>query len=186
MRSPLWVLSVLLASPCLAGGGDAEIPVTGRADCAVGPQAVDPAAALDAANRLRAAAKLPPVAWSAALARAAQAHAEDLAARARLSHIGGNGSRMTERVQTAGYAGFARAENVAWNQPNTGEVMEAWAESAAHRENMLLPDVREIGIGYACASDKGRFWVLDLGSAPGLPRSSVASIPVSALAVGGN
>lgn len=108
-------------------------------------------------NAQRAANGLSAVRNDARLARAAQAHAEDMVAQGYFSHTGANGSRFSQRARAAGYT-CAAAENIASGQKTSATVMEDWMNSAGHRRNILLSDARDIGIGRA-----GNIWVMMLG-----------------------
>lgn len=99
-------------------------------------------------NAQRAANGLSAVRNDARLARAAQAHAEDMVAQGYFSHTGANGSRFSQRARAAGYT-CAAAENIASGQKTSATVMEDWMNSAGHRRNILLSDARDIGIGRA-------------------------------------
>jgi uncharacterized protein YkwD len=99
---------------------------------------------------------LAPLAANARLAAAATAYAQDLVAGSYFSHTGRNGSTVYDRVNAAGYippgAGWALGENLAWGTgalSTPGSIMQAWMNSPGHRENILNPDFREIGVGIA-------------------------------------
>lgn len=107
------------------------------------------------------------LALSANLNAAAQAHAEDMAARATLSHTGAGGSDPGDRAARAGYSFHEIAENVAQGQASVDAVMISWKNSPGHRANMLLPDVVDLGVGYAegpaTGNVPGHYWVIVLG-----------------------
>ncbi|MGB0661155.1 MAG: CAP domain-containing protein [Mangrovicoccus sp.] len=104
-----------------------------------------------------------PLEPSQALTIAAQLHAEDMAARIVLSHQGGNGSQVSDRLEAQGYDWWSLAENVAFGQENPAQAMESWRKSDGHRENMLLPGVTQYGIGLAY-NHIGPYWVMDLAA----------------------
>jgi uncharacterized protein YkwD len=118
--------------------------------------AAAPAAALDL-NSFRAQHKRPPLAYSADLAGAAQAHARDLARRGQLDHKG-----FRERVGSI--SSGAAAENVAYGCPDTDCVIRMWAKSKGHRANMLSRNVSSYGLASADAENGRRYWVLELGN----------------------
>lgn len=64
-----------------------------------------------------------------------------------LDHKGSDGSDFIERCKRSNYKGFSRAENIARGQTSAKQVYEAWMKSPAHRKNILLSDVTEMGIG---------------------------------------
>src|SRR5436190_851862 len=86
-----------------------------------------PACALDV-NSFRAQHKLPPLSVSPLLTAAAYSHAADMASRKSLDH---NGFR-------ARMVGSMGAENVAYGCPDEDCVTRMWANSAGHRQNMLM------------------------------------------------
>ena len=110
-------------------------------------------------NGLRAEAGLGPVTPSPRLEEAAMAHALDLAQGDSLSHTGSDGSTVGDRARRAGYGCCAIAENIARGQDSLTEVLGSWARSAAHRGNMLRPEITDYGLVRA----PGDVWVLVLG-----------------------
>jgi uncharacterized protein YkwD len=113
-----------------------------------------PASALDI-NSFRRANGLPPLHTSAQLARAAAAHARDMAQRNHLDHDG-------FYSRTAGYS--VAAENVAVGCSNAGCTYNVWANSSGHRFNMLLSGIKQYGLASAKASNGTRYWVLELSN----------------------
>src|SRR3954447_10637298 len=52
---------------------------------------------------------------------------------------------------TAGASAFQIGENIAWGTGSFGtprSIMDAWLNSTGHRENILTPNFKELGIGY--------------------------------------
>ena len=117
--------------------------------------ATTPALALDI-NSFRAEHHLPRLHVSAALARAAAAHARDMAARDSLDHDGFR-ARIAPLVKSAG------AENVAWGCATADCVYRVWAKSSGHRENMLMRNITHYGLASAAAHNGRRYWALELG-----------------------
>lgn len=60
----------------------------------------------------------------------------------------------------------ALAENIAAGYSTPEAVMTGWMNSSGHRANILNPNLREIGVGYAYVSGSsyGRYWVQNFGS----------------------
>ena len=118
-------------------------------------------------NRIRSSNGLGSLALTAELDEAAQGHAADMAARGRLSHTGSDGSGADDRILRAGYRYREYAENIAQGQTSVAETVASWMDSSGHRANMLLPDVRDLGVGYAEGQPAGRvpgnYWVIVLG-----------------------
>jgi uncharacterized protein YkwD len=96
---------------------------------------------------------------------AAQAHAEDCAARGWGSHVGSDGAVLQTRLDRAGYFSSNRGEN--WVQALNAERGFDWwygevPPNDAHRRNILSPHYTEIGIGIA-ETDWGYIFVTDFG-----------------------
>jgi uncharacterized protein YkwD len=99
------------------------------------------------------------------LTLAAQAHAQDCAARGWGSHVGSDGAVLKTRLERAGYYGPNRGEN--WVQARNAERAFDWwygeiPPNDPHRRNILSPHYAEIGIGIA-ATDLGYIFVTDFG-----------------------
>jgi uncharacterized protein YkwD len=94
-----------------------------------------------------------PLLASELLDTAATAHAEDMAARDELSHLGSDGSTVRERVTRTGYAWLAVGENVAEGQPDADSVVRDWLASPEHCATLMDPADREMGIAYAISSE---------------------------------
>lgn len=83
------------------------------------------------------------------LSKAAQAHADDMAANAFLGHEGSDGSDFVARVERTNYQGQPVGENVAGGQSTAAEVVTGWVDSDGHCRNIMNGDATKIGIGYA-------------------------------------
>lgn len=118
---------------------------------------------VEAHNRARAKAGLPPLAVNDRLSQAARRHADDMAGRRRMSHRGGDGSTPFRRIESAGYPFERAGENVAHGQSTVEAVMAGWMASPGHRRNVLG---RYHEIGAACATDEGGsiYWCVTFGS----------------------
>lgn len=106
---------------------------------------------LAAVNAARGAEGLAPLAANARLDAAACRQAKDLGGRAlhdveSLSHQGGDGSTLGDRLRDAGYAFRAAAENLAAGVADPDETVRLWLASEGHRRNILTPGFREAGI----------------------------------------
>lgn len=134
----------------VAGAGEAQCPATSAAMAA---------RALAATNAARRAAGGQPLEGNATLDRAAAAHACDMARRGVMSHQGTTTSGPMARAKAAGYRPRLIAENIAAGRFDLAGVLAQWQASPKHRANMLLPSVRDFGIGMATAADgKTTFW----------------------------
>ncbi|MGY6409411.1 MAG: CAP domain-containing protein [Alkalilacustris sp.] len=114
-------------------------------------------ASIDAERRR---AGLPGLRGTAALNRAAQAHACDNARRARMSHSGSDGSNPGDRIRRVGYRLSAANENLAVGFTDPGAVVSAWMRSPSHRRNVVASNVTELGIGLARGADGRLHWVM--------------------------
>jgi uncharacterized protein YkwD len=135
---------------------------------AAGEAPADPAAdrlnhrLLDAHNKARADAKLPPLTLDAKLTAAARRHAEDMAEHEKMSHDGSDGSKPDERVKGAGYHFVRTGENVAEGQRDVGQVLEAWMDSPGHKANILGP-FTQMGAARAFDESGKPYWCVDFG-----------------------
>ena len=117
-------------------------------------------------NQARAANGLPPLTRSSTLEAAAQAHADDCAARGWCSHIGSDGSRASQRIARAGYAGRFSGENWAWAR-GADQAFDMWytqeiPTQGPHWKNILSPRYAEVGFGIA-AWRGGYFFIANFG-----------------------
>jgi len=85
------------------------------------------------------------------LDKAAQRQSDDCAKHARLDHIGTDGSRPEQRVEAAGFAWSAVAENIA-QMTKPEKTVAAWAASPGHNRNML-GDYKFVGIATTKGDD---------------------------------
>lgn len=83
------------------------------------------------------------------LTLAAQAKAEDMAARGYFSHQGPDGKEPWQWIREAGYDYAYAGENLAVRFYDSADVVEAWMESPSHRANVVKGVYRDIGIGVA-------------------------------------
>ena len=102
----------------------------------------------------------------ASLTQASQNHADWLMQNDTRGHTGADGSSPKDRALAAGYPGPYYGENVATGQKSIPEVMQAWANSPGHWQNILDPTWDHIGVGYACNEETmwKNFWVVKFGS----------------------
>ena len=115
-------------------------------------------------------AGLPSLEWNETLAIEASWHAQDMAVRDYFGHYSPEGTSPSERARLAGYPGFDWGpfvgENIAKGLPTSEGVVQSWLNSEGHRQNLLLPDYREIGVGLSVAPDGSVVWVQNLGARP--------------------
>ncbi|WP_439143710.1 CAP domain-containing protein [Planktotalea sp.] len=156
MRLVLLGLCVLAVSAaCVRSGAT----VTPRGKAAV----AQPVGGLSASiapevNAFRLANGQTALAADARLARAAQAHADDMSANAFFSHTGQNGSSVGDRVKLQGYGFCFVAENIAQGQKGALEALEGWQKSAGHRRNLLSGNATQFAM-----AQSADYWVMVLG-----------------------
>ncbi|MGR9546567.1 CAP domain-containing protein [Priestia megaterium] len=107
-------------------------------------------------NEKRKAAGLNPLTENWELSRVAQYKAEDMHDKGYFDHnsptYGSPFKMMKDFGIKYGYAG----ENIAKGQRSPQEVMNSWMNSQGHRENILSPNFKHIGVGYDA---RGHEWV---------------------------
>jgi uncharacterized protein YkwD len=88
------------------------------------------------------------------LVRAALAHVEDMVGNLFFAHESLDGSGPSERIARTGYMGRRRrwivGENLAYGtheRSTPRSIVRAWMNSPAHRDNILFPRFRHIGVG---------------------------------------
>lgn len=110
-------------------------------------------------NAFRAENGLPPLKVSPNLSRAAAWMVEDMAAKGYFSHTDSLGRSAFTRVRQCGYVGSGAGENLAVGF-GASTVVAAWKGSTmGHREAMLSPMWKVIGVGNA-----GGYWAADFGT----------------------
>jgi uncharacterized protein YkwD len=97
-----------------------------------------------------------PVRYNYALSVAAQRHANDMANRNQLTHVGSDGSNAGQRIIRAGFRWTSWAENIAVGYTSSSAVVWAWLNSPGHRANLLNPRFKWMGVGIAWGH--GRMW----------------------------
>ncbi|RSS82263.1 CAP domain-containing protein, partial [Streptomyces sp. WAC05292] len=112
-------------------------------------------------NKERAAVGCPALTVNEQLAKAAQAHSEDMASHTTMSHTGSDGSDPGERITRAGYEWRTYGENVAYGYSTAEQVMQGWMNSPGHRQNILNCAFKEIGVGLA---QPNHYWTQDFGA----------------------
>jgi uncharacterized protein YkwD len=96
-----------------------------------------------------------------ALASAAQAHADDMAAKGYFSSTNPQGQTLARRISASGYEWDFVAENIAGAAPLADKALESWMREPEQCRNLMSADYVEAGIGYNAARD---LWVFTLAS----------------------
>ncbi len=117
------------------------------------------------------------------LTAAAQAKADDMAARGYFSHKDPNGSEPWKWVIDAGYDYAYAGENLAVRFFDSADVVDAWMHSPSHRANVVKGVYKDIGIGVAEGTYEGQkttFVVQFFGTSRAELGIAPASQPVAA------
>ncbi len=99
-------------------------------------------------NQERAKQGLQSLSWNAKLAAVARAHSADMSARNYMSHTNPDGLSPFDRIKNSGISYTRAAENIAAGQRTPEAVMESWMNSDGHRQNILNPNLTELGVGF--------------------------------------
>ena len=107
-----------------------------------------------------------PLTWSCPLTAAAQAHADDMAAKDYFSHTGQDGSGVGERATQQSYAWRTVGENIAAGHTTADAAIESWINSPGHCRNLMNDDFTEMGMAHADNADARftHYWVQTLGA----------------------
>ncbi len=177
MRVFIIISISLIAAGCVSGGvseeaifGGAGEAILGGTDVtAVVPQRMPEASKLINAYRLK--KGLGAVSEDPHLMKAAAEHARDLAAVAKVSQYGSDGSDPAVRARRVGYVFSNIGENVSAGRASLTEVIQAWIDSDPHRRNLELEPATHFGLAHAFSpkSYHRHYWVLVLGE----PRRAV-------------
>ncbi|WP_336486342.1 CAP domain-containing protein [Methylobacterium nigriterrae] len=152
-----------LLSLALAGCGTTSI--LGEAEQPTQVVVLDEQAAAAAISRYRAQHGLGPVILDPGLVKAASYAAGANAGAGRLSHdLGGT---FTSRMAQVGLAKSYAAENLSAGSETFDQVLARWKASPEHNRNMLIPQLRRIGIARVDAPGTRyrRYWALVMAGA---------------------
>ena len=122
-------------------------------------------------NQERVSRGLHPLRRNSSLTNAARDHNRDMIDNNFFDHTGSNGSTPSERACSRGYEPYGWGacyvgENIGGGYSSPTSVFNGWMGSQGHRDNMLNPDYREIGVGDTTGGTWGHYWTMNLGSQP--------------------
>jgi uncharacterized protein YkwD len=159
MRAALpWLLVVLALSGCGGPGPAAAVKpdVYGCAGSRLKPVPANAArvraATLCLLNAQRVHDGAPPLVEDARLQLAAERHSLDMAERKYFAHLSPEGVRHDLRIMHTGYPPIELGENLGWGEEEKStpaEMLRIWMASPGHRDTLLKPSFRDIGIGLA-------------------------------------
>ena len=97
-------------------------------------------------NEKRAQNGLAPVSLNSTLSQAAQAKAADMLNKDYWAHVAPDGTQPWKFFLDFGYRYRFAGENLARDFTNPSSAVDAWMASPSHKENMLNPKYKEIGV----------------------------------------
>jgi uncharacterized protein YkwD len=168
----LLLLALAVAAVPAAGG-------VGTAPAAAPPKAAASAAdeVLGLLNAARADHGAPPLSRDRRLARAARRHSRDMVEHHYFAHESRTGEPFSARIAREGWMegrrGWQVGENLAWGsagpRAEPPSIVAAWLRSPRHREVLLDPAYRVVGVGIAQGTPNagmrgGRTYTADFGS----------------------
>jgi uncharacterized protein YkwD len=113
-------------------------------------------------NNERARAGLLALSLNSPLNSAATSHSQDMVSNQFFAHNSPSGSTPVSRMTAIGYIVSGRSwqvgENIAWGTGSygtPGSIMVAWMNSPPHRENILNPSFRDVGVGIVAGNPSG-------------------------------
>jgi len=107
-----------------------------------------------------------PLTLNGKLNLASYRHAFDMATNNYFSHTSLDGSTPWQRLARVGYTYRSASENIAAGYSTPAAVVAGWLKSEGHCRNIMSPNVRELGVGYAytTTSNFKSYWVTMFGT----------------------
>ena len=147
---------------------------------------ISPAEVIRLTNAQRAANGLSALSQNSALDGAALAKGNDMLAKGYWAHFAPDGTSPWSFFLKFGYKYKYAGENLARDFPDASSAVTAWMNSPTHKENILNPNYREIGIGVVEGNLAGvdttvivQFFGAPLSSEPSIPIAKAKEIPTS-------
>ena len=97
-------------------------------------------------NQVRKKAGLKPLKISGPLVIVARKHSQRMARKKKLAHLI-KGKDFMYRLSRVGYTFKRAGENVGRSKKASAHVVDLWMKSSAHRNNILNPEFKDIGVG---------------------------------------
>lgn len=119
---------------------------------------------LELTNNIRAEHNLAPLIWDDALAAIAKKHCEDMAERDYFSHDTPEGKSPFDRMKESGIRYVYAGENIAAGHYSPEEAVNSWMKSDGHRENILSPNYKSLGVSFARGGSYGIYWAQEFAS----------------------
>ena len=102
--------------------------------------------------------------WNSTLAQAAAEHTKDMASRGYFAHNTPDKLTPFDRMKSLGIKYSHAAENIAAGQPDPQAAVNAWMKSEHHRENILNPDLKEMGAAFSRGGEYGIYWAQEFAT----------------------
>lgn len=115
---------------------------------------------VSATNQERISLGLPPLKYSEKLADAARRKADNMLTENYWAHTAPSGKSPWTWFKAAGYSYVFAGENLAKDFGDTSRMMSAWMASPTHKENIVNPKYKEIGLAVVPGSLQGHDTVL--------------------------
>lgn len=166
---PLFLCGCIVVPVTLPAGKATRPAVTTPAPnpCAISPETrTAQEIGLSALNSARQAQGQPPLTIDPRLTKAAQDHACDMAVNLKMSHQGSDGSDLRTRLDRAGVAGAAWAENAGTGLNGAAEIVAGWMQSPPHRANILTARMTHAGLALSRDVTGRDYWALVLADHP--------------------
>lgn len=109
----------------------------------------------------------PPLEMNEIIREAARKHSADMGAQGYFQHDSLDGRTFSDRMAAEGFAGPTPwGENIAAGQSTAEQVVQGWMDSPGHCRNIMMPEFRTIGVGYAFVGDSpaGHYWTQDFAA----------------------
>lgn len=107
---------------------------------------IPPSEVIRLTNEKRVQAGLSPLKENASLSQAAQTKAADMIAKDYWAHVAPDGTQPWKFFTDSGYKYRFAGENLARDFSAPNAAVEAWMASPSHKENLLSPKYKEIGV----------------------------------------
>ncbi len=104
-----------------------------------------------------------PLVMDPALQCAARLHSKDMAERGFFDHDNPSNEDPWQRIDAAGFLGFAGGENIAAGNSTGQSTVDQWMDSGGHCSNIMNPGFTLIGVGYYPGGDWGHLWTQTFG-----------------------
>jgi hypothetical protein len=138
---------------------------------------ISPGEVIRLTNERRQQAGLLPLSQNAKLDSAALAKGNDMLAKGYWAHFAPDGTSPWHFFLNFGYKYSFAGENLARDFPDAASAVSAWMNSPTHKENILNPNYKEIGVGVVEGNLAGAETTV-IVQFFGAPVANTASIPV--------